>query len=514
MSKSKIIFKPVFTQKGQGPHLHKFVLTQDENGDVFYSDVQIDKEGIVITDLIGKKKFYLSVRWNVEGFGYLFMPADNEGEFYELPANGSATYNLIFELAKTRLHRNSKRLKSFDGSGFVPSLEFLKMKELSEQFLNDAKKFYGDEIKCAEHSQKSLRYSLEAGEMLEIEKAQFDIIKNGSRPDFLFGCDTRGYFKMEKNLFFERFTELFNFATITHYLKGDIIDFEPEEGKKQFKERDEMLDMLLERNITVLGRPLFWSHSWVTPQWLAGKSFSDLKKYLEKHIRTVIGHYGNKIKVWEVVNEMHDWANELSLDQKQLIEIAKFAFDVARDANPDIKLLVNNCCPFAEYVQLRKWGQRDAKFPQRTPHQFTRDLLEAGADFDLIGAQVYFVHRTIPETVQFIERYSEFGKPMHLAEIGSPSKGITIEFWEDDLDWSTQPYEWHRHWDEELQADWLEKIFTIGYSKQYIQAANWYDFADPIGFLKSGGILRSVNGEKKSACDRLLKLKSAWNNSK
>jgi hypothetical protein len=103
---------------------------------------------------------------------------------------------------------------------------------------------------------------------------------------------------------------------------------------------------------------------------------------------------------------------------------------------------------------------------------------------------------------------------MHLAEIGSPSKGITIEFWEDDLDWSTQPYEWHRHWDEELQADWLEKIFTIGYSKPYIQAANWYDFADPIGFLKSGGILRSVNGEKKSACDRLLKLKSIWNNLK
>jgi GH35 family endo-1,4-beta-xylanase len=514
MTQSKIIFKPVFTQKGPGPHLHNFVLTQDEQNDVFYSDVRIESDGIVITNLMGKKKFSISVRWNVEGFGYLFMPADNEGEFYELPQGGTKTLNLSYELAKTRIHKNKSRIDSFRDCGYVPSFELQKMIDIGNHFLDEAKKIIHDEYLCAGFAQQSLKYSLEASEMIEIEKARYDITKNGARPDFLFGCDTRGYFKMEKDLFFERFTELFNFATITHYLKGDIIDFEPEEGKKHFKERDEMLDMLLEKNVTVLGRPLFWSHNWVTPEWLKNKSFTDLKKYLKNHIKEVIGHYGNKIKVWEVVNEMHDWANELSLDQKQLIELSKLACDVARDTNPEIKLLINNCCPFAEYVQLRKWGQRDAKFPQRTPHQFTRDLLDAGADFDLIGAQVYFVHRTIAETVSFIERYSEFGKQMHLAEIGSPSKGITLEFWEDDLDWSTQPYEWHRHWDEELQADWLEKIFTIGYSKPYIQAANWYDFADPIGFLKSGGILRSVNGEKKAACDRLLELKHKWNNLK
>jgi len=103
------------------------------------------------------------------------------------------------------------------------------------------------------------------------------------------------------------------------------------------------------------------------------------------------------------------------------------------------------------------------------------------------------------------------GKAVQVAEIGSPSYGITQEFTEAEEDFSQKPYEWHRHWDEELQADWLESIFTYAYSKKFIKAANWYDFVDPFGFLKKGGILRSPKGEKKAAFDRLISLKNKWN---
>jgi hypothetical protein len=161
-------------------------------------------------------------------------------------------------------------------------------------------------------------------------------------------------------------------------------------------------------------------------------------------------------------------------------------------------------------VQQRKWHEKEAKFPQRTPHRFTKELIEAGVDFDIIGVQVYFVKRTLTDALQSIERYQTMGKKVHLAEIGAPSRGITQEFVDEDRDFSAEPYEWHRHWDEELQADWLEGVFTYAYSKSFIEAANWYDFVDPFGFLKSGGILRSPKGEKKAAVDRLLKLKEQW----
>jgi hypothetical protein len=88
---------------------------------------------------------------------------------------------------------------------------------------------------------------------------------------------------------------------------------------------------------------------------------------------------------------------------------------------------------------------------------------------------------------------------------------LKLEFIDPDPgDYSMYPYEWHRHWDEELQADWLEYIFSYAYSKPDIEAANWYDFVDPFAFLNKGGLLRSVNGDEKSAVDRLLKLKEKW----
>lgn len=512
MANSKIIFKPYFVQKGRGKHLFDFVMTIDEHGDAFHSDILVTSEGIVISDTEGKDKFSISVRWNVEGYGYLFIPADNEGEHYELPHSGVLELNLNYELAKTRVNRNKRRKSKFERDSWSASIELKHYLDLSEELLDDAEKYKSSNVQCAHSSQKSLIYSTIASEMMEIEKAKFDIARNGKRSDFYFGCDSRGYFQMESPaLFMERFTEAFNYATVTHYLKGDFIDFEPEEGNKKFNERSKLTKELRNNGITVEGRPLFWTHTWVTPDWLKNKTYPELLKYVEKHVREVVSFYKDEIEVWEVVNEMHDWANEVQLNHEQTIELTKLACDVARDTNPNVRLLINNCCPFADYVQKGMWHDIPAKFPQRTPHQFTQQIIEAGVDFDIIGVQVYFVHRTLTEALQSIERYEGMGKSVQLAEIGSPSYGITQEFTEPDEDFSTKPYEWRRHWDEELQADWLESIFTYAYSKKFIEAANWYDFVDPYGFLKKGGILKSPQGEKKAAFDRLINLKAKWN---
>ena len=290
-----------------------------------------------------------------------------------------------------------------------------------------------------------------------------------------------------------------------------LLILRPEEGNKNFTQRAKLIKELKQKGITIEGRPLFWTHNWVTPEWLKKKSYPEILKYVEKHVREVVSFYKDDIEVWEVVNEMHDWANEILLNQEQTIELTKLACDVARDTNPKIKLLINNCCPFAEYIQKGMWHEIPAKYPQRTPHQFTKQIIEAGVDFDIIGVQVYFVQHTLTEAIQSIERYEDLGKVVQLAEIGATSYGVTQEFTETDEEFGTKPYEWRRHWDEELQADWLESIFTYGYSKQFIEAANWYDFVDPYGFLKKGGILKSPKGEKKAAFDRLINLKEKWN---
>ena len=62
------------------------------------------------------QRFGIDVRWNVEGFGYLFLTADNGGEHYTLPPDGrTQELNLNVELAKSRVHRNRRRLSPMTG---------------------------------------------------------------------------------------------------------------------------------------------------------------------------------------------------------------------------------------------------------------------------------------------------------------------------------------------------------------------------------------------------------------
>lgn len=511
MTKKAIFFRNYRAQTGRGPHLDNFAYAFDSNGDVFKADVTVEPEGVRITDSGQHQRFGLQIRWNVEGYGYLFMPADNEGHFYELPNQHEIRLNLNFELAKSRLKKVKQREQQFLKNGWKPSREYTAYQELASEYLQDARSTEKNPEICSRFAQKALLFGLLASELMEIEKARWDIEKQGRRPEFFMGCDARGFFQMDQHLFLDIFSDLFNYATITHYLKADFIDFEPEEGHKRFAERDLVLRALRQRNITVEGRPLFWIHSWVTPDWLKRKSYSEVLRYLDNHIRQVVGHYGDQIEVWEVVNEMHDWANELELNHDQTIELTRCACEKVREVNPQIKLLINNCCPFAEYVQMGKWHEREAKYPQRTPHQFIKEIIDAGVDFDIIGLQMYFTKRPVTDCIASIERFLPFHKKIHLAEIGSPSAGVTQEFWDKETrDFSREPYEWKRHWDEELQADWLEYFFTYAYSQPSLEAANWYDFVDPYGFLKSGGLLRSPQGEPKAAVDRLRNIKKQW----
>ncbi len=513
-TQGELIFRPYFVQKGRGPHLLDWAYASDANGDAFHSNIAASKEGVKISDLEGKKKFGIDVRWNVEDFGYIYITADNGGEFYELPAAGKmATLNMNYELAKSRVQRNRRRASLHAKAGWQASRELAAFINLSEEYFAEATKVHSDGENCGRLAQKALQYAMPAGEMMELEKARYEITRRGPRPDFFIGCDARGYFQMDPDLFLSRFTELFDYATITHYLvSGSYQDFEPEEDKKQFNLRAALCKELRQRNITVEGRPLFWFYRTTTPDWLRKKSYDGLLKYVEKHAREVVSHYGEEMYAWEVVNEAHDWANELQLTPEQIVEVTRLACEVAKATNPKVHRLINNCCPFAEYVQLKKWGELEAKHPQRTPHQFMKDLVEANVDFTITGLQMYFPYRDLADTIILIERYAEFGRPMQLTEVGASSGPTKDSIMAETLKMPTEPYIWHRHWDEELQADWMEGLYTLAYSKPYMEAVNWYDFVDPHAWIKNGGLLRSPKGEKKVAFERLQNLQEKWKN--
>lgn len=511
--KGELVFMPYYVQRGVGPNLLDWAYASDENWDAFHSNISASKEGVKISDTEGKEKFGIDVRWNIEGFGYIFITADNGGEFYQLPAKGeSKTLNLNYELAKSRVTRNRRRIELHKKQGWIPSFEIVSFVNLSDELFNDATKVLSDGEKCGELSQRSLLYAMWASEKIELEKARFDIQKNGLRKDFFIGCDARGFYQMDPESFMDLFTQAFDYATITYYLiSGFYQDFEPKEGDTQYDVRDVLFNKLKNNNVTVEGRPIYWPYRTVTPDWFRNKSYDEVLKYVEKHAREVVSHYGDGMYAWEIVNESHDWANETQLTPDQITNVTKLACQVAKDTNPNVGRLINNCCPFAEYVQLKKWGDLDAKYPQRTPHQFMQDLVDNDVEFTITGQQMYFPYRDLADTIILIERLEKFGRPVQLTEVGASSGPSKASIENGSLEISNEPYIWHRNWDENLQAEWLESLYTMAYSKPWIEAVNWYDFVDPFSWIKNGGLIASPKGEKKAAYERILKLKSEWN---
>jgi endo-1,4-beta-xylanase len=509
-----LVFRPVLLQRGRGPHIGVPAYATDLQGDAFRSDLAISTAGVVVSDVAGRRRFAINVRWNVEGFGYLVLPADNGGEGYELPGSGSARpLNLNYELARTRHVRNARRVEQFATDGWRPSRDVQAFLGLSDAYLADADRARADDARCGELAQKALLYALWAGEWIELERASFDIQRLPPRDGFLFGCDARAFFPMDADVFMDRFRELFNFATVNHYLIGTHQDFEPAAGVTRFELRDVLVNELRRGGMTVEGRPLVWFHKWVTPDWLRQKSYAELLKYVEQHVREVVRHYDDRIHVWEIANEMHDWANELRLTPDQLVEVTKLACEVARDTNPRVLRLINNCCVFAEYVHEGKWTEIDAQYPQRTPVQFMRALIDAGASFDITGVQMYFPTRDLTDSIQLIERFAALGRPVHMTEMGATSGPSPASVKLDTLPLPTGPPAWHRPWDEELQAEWAEGLYTLAYSRPAVQAISWYDFVDPHSYIKNGGLLRSPAGDPKPVFDRLKRLQAMWKRS-
>jgi endo-1,4-beta-xylanase len=508
-----LAFRPTYVQRGQGPHLLDWAYATDEKWDSFHSNITAAAAtGVTISDTEGQERFGVDVRWNVEGFGYLFLTADNGGEHYTLPPDGQTReLNLNVELAKSRVLRNRRRLARHAADGWQPSREVEGVLALSDGLYEDAERAT-DAMRKGQLAQDALRHALHGGEALELEKARHAIAQRARR-DFFIGCDARAFYQMDPDTFLDLFGELFDYATVTYYLRysaSGVTDFEPVENDKRFDTRDVLVDRLRARGHTVEGRPLFWPYHSVTPDWLRNKSYDDLRRYVERHVREVVGHYGDQMYAWEVVNEFHDWANETQLTPDQAVEITKLACDVAKDTAPNVHRLINNCCPFAEYVQLKKWGERDALYPQRTPWEFMRDLVDADVDFTITGQQMYFPYRDLQDTILLVERFEQFGRPVQLTEVGASSGPSKRSVMDGSLDFPAEPHIWRRPWDEELQADWMEGLYTLAYSKPWIEACNWYDFLDGQSWIKNGGVIRSVQGDRKPVFHRLLKLKQEW----
>lgn len=144
----------------------------------------------------------------------------------------------------------------------------------------------------------------------------------------------------------ERYSETlareFNFITPENVTKWEII--QPAASRWNYAPADELVAFAAKHGMKVKGHCLVW-HAQLPWYVNARMSPEELRRAMQDHIRTLVGHYKGRIYAWDVVNEAVDDGDGLrkTLFLSKLGEgyIAE-AFRLAHEADPQAMLIYND----------------------------------------------------------------------------------------------------------------------------------------------------------------------------
>ena len=306
----------------------------------------------------------------------------------------------------------------------------------------------------------------------------------------MFGCNAFGYPKLGR-AYAELFEAAFNSATLPFYMSW----VQSVQGKPDFTNVEKILSWLDRTPILKKGHPLVWLNPGDNvPDWLRNRPFAEVKRLCLDYARTSVLRFRGRITSWDVINEAHSF-NPFGFTLEQQMEMTEGATRVARQADPTCFRVINCCCTWSEYMARRTPPGLQAVY------DYIRTVQDAGIGFEAVGLQYYYRGQDLLEIERSIDTFKDFGKPVHITELGVPASAAEI----------TNPNPllhrpWHGdEWTEGMQAYWVEQFYTIAFSKPWIEAITWFDLVDP-----GHGCLVRRDFSAKESYRRLVALIAKW----
>jgi len=285
-----------------------------------------------------------------------------------------------------------------------------------------------------------------------------------------------------------KWLEVFNFGTMPFYWGG----FEPVEGQPLTESRMNASKFLQSKGVKVKGHPLCW-HT-VCADWLLkydNKTIMD--KQLERINRDVTAFKG-VVDMWDVINETvimpefdkYDNAITRICNEYGRINLIKEVFAAAKAANPDAILLINDFNLSEKYVDV------------------IRECLDAGVPISAIGLQTHQHQGYLGKDkfLEFIDRFKQFGLPLHFTENTLISGEIMPSYIVDLNDWQVDEWPSTPEGEERQLKEWKEVYETL-FADSSVEAITGWDFADgawlhaPSGIIREDGSLKPVYHELK-----------------
>jgi GH35 family endo-1,4-beta-xylanase len=183
---------------------------------------------------------------------------------------------------------------------------------------------------------------------------------------------------------------------------------------------DRFLPWAVKHNLTLKGHPLLW-HAY-NPKWLP-KDANELRALYQKRFKEIASRFGDKLQVWDVVNEslVCNKAYPLYTPDRDYV---RWAFKEAVPLFPADRIMMIN--------EVTSYN-----FPPASQKYFDqiKSLQAQGATIRGIGFQYHYFRRAALDNfmkgaqcdpmklLDVYEKFSEFNLPLYITEITIPSAG-------------------------------------------------------------------------------------------
>lgn len=285
--------------------------------------------------------------------------------------------------------------------------------------------------------------------------------------------------------------DLFNLVTLPFYWRG----FEPQQGQPETARLLKTAEWFAARGVTVKGHPLLW-HT-LTPHWLNELDDATVEAAIREHIASIVTDFRGTIGLFDAINESvilpvftaEQNAVTRLAQTKGRVGMVAMAFEVAREANPDARLVLNDFDLSADYERL------------------IEECLDAGVRIDALGLQTHMHqgYRGEDRIAEVIERFTRFGLPLQLTETTLLSGDLMPKEITDLNDYIVDSWPTTEE-GEARQADEIVRHYRNVVAHPAVESLTYWGLGDTGSWLGAPSGLLRLDGSRKPAYDALHSL--------
>ncbi|XP_037493703.1 endo-1,4-beta-xylanase 1 isoform X2 [Jatropha curcas] len=282
-------------------------------------------------------------------------------------------------------------------------------------------------------------------------------------------CITRT--SLDNEGFVKFFIKNFNWAVFENEMKWSWT--EPQEGKFNYKEADELVEWCKSHNVKIRGHCIFWDMEYAIQPWVRSLNGNDLMTAVQNRLTDLLSRYKGKFSHFDVNNEMlHGSFYQDRLDK----DIRVNMFKTAQQLDPSATLFVND------------YHIEDGSDIRSSPEKYIQQILDLqgqGAPVGGVGIQGHIDVPVGPIVSSALDKLGTLGLPI----------------WFTELDVSSA--------NEYVRADDLEVMLREAYAHPAVEGVMLWGFWE-LYMSRKYAHLVNADGKINVAGKRFLALKKEW----